>query len=215
MLGWIFFWLLGGPVPADPADAVLVAISVHSEVELPRRPDGLGIASRFGDPGDKHLGGTLKCRPKERVSLTEHQCAHRYYECGTILIIENQRNGKRTWCEVMDRGPYGAAVFSKDDQGEYSRQVYTKEGKKAWYVKRRRNHRPPDRLCPSGDCVGRWRGILDMSPAVSDDIDHNGFERVKIFRASRVADKINRQRSRDLQVFFDSGYSLESRLASR
>lgn len=165
-------------------DAILTMMMTTGTVELPPNPDGKGIASRFGDPGDKHIGGNLKCKPDERVSTTEHQCAHRRYKCGTILIIENKRNKKRSWCEVADRGPYGANVF-KQSEGQDS-PVYTSSGRKAWYVKKRKKHAPPEDLCPLGDCVGRWRGELDMSPAVSDDLDHNGFEKVRIYRAESI-----------------------------
>ena len=182
MIGWIV--ALGPLGPSTMIrEVVLVSMALHGVADLPPNPDAHGIASRFGDPGDKHIGGTLACKPEERVSITDHQCAHRYYPCGTILIIENSRNKKRTWCEVADRGPYGANVFvSKEDRTV----VYTSSGKKAWYVKKRKGHAPPEDLCPSGSCVGRWRGILDMSPAVSNALGHNGFERVNVYRLKSV-----------------------------
>lgn len=185
MIGWLIGWLFSAP-PSVARDIILASTFIQGGGDLPPNPDEYGIASRFGDPGDKHIGGTLACKPKERVSLTEHQCAIRSkrYKCGTILIIENKRNKKRSWCEVADRGPYGANVFVKGESG--LEPVFLSSGRKAWYVKKRRSHNPPEDLCPSGNCVGRWRGELDMSPAVSDDLGHNGFEKVKVYRLSRV-----------------------------
>ena len=180
MVGWILGWLIWSPqsIVRDTALASMLMVGG----DLPPQPDMIGIASRFGDPGDKHIGGNLMCRPDERVSLTEHQCAHRRYACGTILIIENRRKATRSWCEVVDRGPYGANVFTSDGDS-----VLTSKGRKAWYVKsKKKGYDPPAELCPSGECVGRWRGILDMSPAVSEDLAHNGFEKVRVYRASRV-----------------------------
>jgi len=206
MFGWLMY------VANLFRDTMMIGIFLVPGAQLPDRPDASGIASRFGDPGDKHIGGTLKCKPKERVSLTEHQCAHRYYKCGTILIVENKRNGKRSWCEVADRGPYGANVFSH--QGKRLVPVYSESGRKAWYVKKRKKHDPPDDLCPSGNCVGRWRGIVDLSPAVSDDLGHNGFERVNIYRA-RSLKRFNDRRRRSVTVARSPGYSLESILVAR
>lgn len=161
-------------------------VSVLPPSGMPRA-DQSGVASRFGDPGDKWIGGTLKCSPQEYVNTVDHICAHRKYSCGTILVVENRRTRKKTWCRVMDRGPYGANVFTayggkriKVVASQASRRKY------AWYVKKRRRHRPPKNLCPSDSCYGRWRGIVDLSPAVSDSIDHNGLERVRIWRLRRI-----------------------------
>ena len=181
MMVWIFQWLSGGAQSAAFDVVLATMVSSSGFVDMPQTPDESGIASRFGRVGDKHIGGNLKCRPDERVSLTEHQCAHRRYRCGTILVVENQRNGNKSWCEVVDSGPYGANVFTADGTP-----VLADSGKKAWYVKKRRNHRPPEDLCPDGGCVGRWRGILDMSPAVSKDLGHNGFEKIRTYKISSV-----------------------------
>lgn len=167
MVGWFLQWWF-------------LALALGGQVDLSKVPNVEGIASRFGDIGDKHIGGNLKCRPDERVSLTEHQCAHRRHKCGTILVIENKRNGNISWCEVVDRGPYGANVFAD------GKPVLTSTGKKAWYVKNRYDEDPPEDLCPTGGCVGRWRGILDMSPIVNEDLGHNGFEKVRVYKLSGV-----------------------------
>lgn len=205
-MGWLMY------VAHMFRDVVMVGAFLIPGTSLPDKPDASGVASRFGDPGDKWIGGTLKCKPKERVSTKEHQCAHRYYKCGTILIVENKRNGKRSWCEVADRGPYGANVFLRQEKRLVP--VYSESGRKAWYVKKRKSHDPPDDLCPSGNCVGRWRGIVDLSPAVSDAIGHNGFERVNLYRADNLT-RWQERRRRVIAAWSQFGYSLESLLAAR
>lgn len=170
---------------------------------IPLSPSTVGVASRFGDPGDKWVGGNLYCAPKKRVDSKEHVCAHRragYRElpCGSILILENPRTGKRSWCKVMDRGPYGANVLSREPGEKYT-QVYTfRRGKhrKQWYVKISSKTKIPEAKCPSGDCIGRWRGYLDMSPAVSNDLGHNGMERIKSWRLDRLVRYLKHKREK-------------------
>jgi len=180
MFGTIIEWLVSGPQSLAAKTMLATIVSTGTSVDLPSSPDSFGVASRFGDVGDKWIGGTLACQPDDRVSLDEHQCAHRKYPCGTILVIENARSGDRSWCEVVDRGPYGAHVFLDGEP------VLTETGEKAWYVKNTRDEDPPEELCPMGGCKGRWRGILDTSPAVNDDLNHNGLEKVRVYRIRRV-----------------------------
>jgi len=162
---------------------------------LPATPDQKGVASRFGDPGDKWVGGNLYCAPQRRVNQTEHVCAHRLagyrkHPCGSILILRNPRTKKVSWCRVMDRGPYGADVLSWDDDKKSYTQVYYHDKRnrkrKQWYVKIRLKDPPPAKKCPSQNCVGRWRGFLDLSPAASDDLGHNGMERIQSWKLETV-----------------------------
>ena len=140
------------------AEAILVP-----ETKLPHADDE-GLATRYGVPGDKWVAGPLACGDgSQTIWNTLDVCAHRFYPCGTLLIVENIRTGTRGWCKVMDRGPYGAYVYE--------------DGNRKWVVKKRRSD------------PGEWRGILDMSPNVSISIGHNGFERVRIwsdFRLKRI-----------------------------
>ena len=159
-------------------------------------PDQVGIATRFGDPGDKWVGGNLFCAPTRRVNQVEHVCAHRLAghtrlggpACGEILILENPRTKKRSWCQVMDRGPYGAEVWTYDASKRRRVPVLNEHGRKEWYVKIFPGDKPPAEKCPSQDCVGRWRGYLDMSPAVSESLGHNGFERIRSWRIGTLID---------------------------
>jgi hypothetical protein len=67
-------------------------------------------------------------------------CAHRTLPCGTWIHITNKKNNHTAWCQVRDRGPYGAL---------------TPEGK--WVIKR-----PRDR-----ELEAKYKGVLDMSPTVA------------------------------------------------
>ena len=159
-------------------------------------PDQEGTASRFGDPGDVWVGGNLFCAPDRRVNSTDHVCAHRLAghtkyggpACGEILILENPRTKKRSWCQVMDRGPYGATVWTYDASKRRQVPVRGPNGSPEWYVKIFPKDKPPPEKCPSQDCVGRWRGYLDLSPAVSDALEHNGLERIRSWRIRSLID---------------------------
>lgn len=188
LLEWVLH-VVRGPVEWQGVVAAMVLGAMSPESLPPAHQ--YGTASRFGDAGDRWIGGTLMCRPDEYVNSEENMCAHRHYPCGTILIVKNVRTGKMTWCEVTDRGPYGANVFA--GRGRTADIVSLSSGKLAWYVKKRLNHRPPASLCPSGGCVGRWRSIVDLSPSVSKAIGHNGLERVSVWNLSYLKRSIDRR----------------------
>lgn len=184
----MFALVFGGFAKADPPAAVApaetveyAAFVVSSSVQLPSRSDNNGIGSRFGDPGDRWTGGRMACPPHNVVDSTSHSCAHRWYPCGTLLIIEYK--GQRNWCEVTDRGPYGANVFASDGT-----LVTDDAGNPAWYVMVHKGDLPPDSMCPDGGCKGRWRGIIDMSPAVSKGMGHPGMGYVKVWRLKSIVD---------------------------
>jgi len=150
---------------------------------MPEAPDLKGIATTYGQPGDKYAQQGTACAPHNKINDVDHVCAHRWYPCGTILIVENIKNGKRNWCVVKDRGPYGANVFA--DNGT---KVMNDANKPAWFIKIRPGDLPPASICPMGNCIGRWRGILDMSPAVSAGLDHPGMGMIKVWRLTRIVE---------------------------
>ncbi len=143
----------------------LDTLQINFAIAFPESPlpvaDQAGLATTFGTPGDKWTGGNLGCDATRAIQPGDQFCAHRNLPCGATLIVENIRTHARTTCIVMDRGPYGAYVY--DDSGS-----------KTWVVK----IKPTD--------PGTWRGILDMSPKVSNDIGHNGFEPVRIWEYNRL-----------------------------
>lgn len=152
-----------------------VVDSFVSSMKIPS-PDSHGVATRYGYPGDKYGQQKVACKPNGKVNDYHHVCAHRSYPCGTILIIENTKNNQRTWCTVMDRGPYGANVFAGTS-------MVMSGSRPAWYIKIDHNDKP---ICPNGECTGRWRGVLDVSPAVSRAMGHDGFEIVKIWKLKNI-----------------------------
>lgn len=112
----------------------------------------VGNASTFGpvDPGMNN--GKLACGGDEWEDTSLPICAHRTLPCGTWVSVRNLRNGKQTWCKVMDRGPYGKL----SPEGE-------------WFN---------GALYP--DHTGTFRSILDMGPVPSGRINKRGIERVRI-----------------------------------
>ena len=110
-----------------------------------------GLATRFGDPGDMLAGGHLYCTGK-KMEPGQLACAHRTLPCGTLVMLENPRTGRFAMCEVLDRGPFGALL----ETGEWAFKIHRKD-------------------------PGEWRGIIDLSPAVSDALAHNGRERVRVY----------------------------------
>lgn len=110
-----------------------------------------GLATRYGDPGDKLTGKHLSCT-HEKLQPGQLVCAHRTLPCGTTLILENPRTGRFAVCEVLDRGPFGAIMPT----GQWGVKIHKRD-------------------------PGDWRGILDLAPAVADALDHNGRERIRVF----------------------------------
>jgi hypothetical protein len=130
---------------------VLLFTVMPYSITLPTHKPTIGLVTRYGDPGDKLGSGAMACEPHNKVDQTVMGCAHRTLPCGTWLLLENPRTGRRAYCQVMDRGPYGAMH----------------EGK--WVIKIRLSD------------PGKWRGILDITPAVSRALSHNGFETLKVW----------------------------------
>jgi hypothetical protein len=127
-----------------------------------------GVASQYGEPGDIYAQQALACDISKHIDNYVHICASRWVPCGTVLLLQNQSNHELSWCTVMDRGPYGAMI--KNDDNTYS-----------WGMK----------ITPRDP--GVWRGILDMSPATTKEMHHNGFEHIKywIIRSKYISRLIN------------------------
>jgi hypothetical protein len=217
----LFEVFFGVHVVSEVAATMLAFAQVSpmlAEESLPA-PHYENMSTRFGDVDDKWVGGNLKCEPDRRVMPHDHICAHRslgsYRKCGTVLLLESPRTKKRSWCVVLDSGPYGARVFTKNESGAYTKPVMV-DGKHAWYVKIRKTDKPPASKCPTGDCVGKWRSDLDISPAAAKDLGHNGMEPVRAWRVKDLKRHLDRRRKPrpKRQVFLYEGYNPHDRVAA-
>jgi rare lipoprotein A (peptidoglycan hydrolase) len=110
-----------------------------------------GVATRFGDPGDPLAGEHLYCTGR-KMDPSQLACAHRTLPCGTLVMLENPRTGRFAVCQVLDRGPFGAKL----ETGAWGMKIHKSD-------------------------PGQWRGVIDLSPAVADALDHNGRERVRLY----------------------------------
>lgn len=95
-----------------------------------------GLASWYGagdgtNDGGLHGAITATGEPFRPALQT---CASRSIPLNTIVLVEDVETGRRVWCRVNDRGPYGALTHD----GE-------------WVLKL------------SSDDPGKWRGIMDLS----------------------------------------------------
>lgn len=111
-----------------------------------------GIASTFR-PGGKWNNGKFACGG-DWVDESLPICAHRTLPCGTWVSIENKKTGDTAWCQVRDRGPYGAI---------------TPAGK--WVVKRPNDPETAD---------AKYRGVIDLGPSVAESAGTKGWGRVVI-----------------------------------
>src|SRR6185503_12704365 len=66
-----------------------------------------GLATRFGDPGDRLTGAHLSCTHR-KLQPGQLVCAHRTLPCGTMVVLQNPRTHRLGVCQVLDRGPFGA-----------------------------------------------------------------------------------------------------------
>lgn len=118
--------------------AVFAHYQAGQQVELPAFQvppvQQRGLASWYGN-GAWHGSMTANGEDFDPGRFT---CAHRRLPFNTMVLIENPANGRRVWCRINDRGPYGLNTPS----GEWDFKV-------------------------SSSPEENWRGILDMSIATA------------------------------------------------
>jgi rare lipoprotein A len=149
---------------------LLSALSYYNNVKQVPEFDSLysvppivesGLSSWYGsleNIGDSGMHGKITATGEEFIS-SKRTCASRSIPLNTIILIELKRNGKRAWCRVNDRGPYGAI----------------NDG--IWVLKLARGS------------PGEWRGVLDMSRGTAEAIgfDFNrGLEEINIMYFKKV-----------------------------
>ncbi len=88
---------------------------------------------------------------KRPVSSVDLGIAHRTRPLGSFVVVQNVATSQIAVGRVIDRGPYGADL----------------EG--SWVLKRHRSE------------PGKWRGCVDLTPALGQAIGHNGREPVRLW----------------------------------
>jgi rare lipoprotein A len=120
-----------------------VMLALYAHAETPATPSDytlgmppvqqVGLASWYGGgDGDHGLHGKITATG-EVFDPSAQTCASRTIPLNTVVMVEDVRSGRRAWCRVNDRGPYGAIY-----QGD-------------WIIKTS-SHQP-----------GKWRGVMDLS----------------------------------------------------
>jgi rare lipoprotein A (peptidoglycan hydrolase) len=97
----------------------------------------VGVASWYGN-GAWH--GSITANGED-FDPSRFTCAHRRLPFNTVVLIENPANGRRVWCRINDRGPYGL----KTPSGVWTFKVSSSRDE-------------------------NWRGILDMSVATAQEL---------------------------------------------
>ena len=129
--------------------SLILAAAIHGDeaehalptIELPPA-QARGMASWYGD-GALHGRITASGEPIDPDKFT---CAHRSLPLQTTVLLVNAKEpGRRVWCRVNDRGPYGARLPDGS------------------YVVKIRRAQP-----------GKWRGIADISVAAARQLGTYG-----------------------------------------
>jgi hypothetical protein len=154
-------------IPENIILTILILLGITKELPDPDVSVS-GKASIFY-PVEKTNNGILACGGGKWEDKNLPLCAYRNMgtpkenklDCGSWVLIKNERTGKEAWCKVLDRGPYGKI---DEDGNWFNGATEYKEAKAEGRSQKK----------------GRWRGIIDMSPAVAKKIGHNGMEKVTV-----------------------------------
>ena len=118
-------------------------------------------ATVFAYRGDSWAGGISPCL-RRHVRPSDVGIAHRTLPCGSKVTLTNVRTGKVAVGRVVDRGPYGACV--RRGYHPIASKHHCK--RQDWRLRLRKPTR------------GRWRGCVDLTPALRHRLGHNGGELV-------------------------------------
>ena len=147
-----------------------------------------GLATTFY-PKEKWNNGKFACGGNW-TDPSLPVCAHRTLPCRTWVLVENEKTGDTAWCEIRDRGPYGALM---------------PDG--TWVVRKPRDHRFRQ---------ARYRSIIDLGPTVALRVNTRGKARVVIrawrslLRRKRVVQRPMKTQSYVYavqQIWLRSGFS--------
>lgn len=106
--------------------------------------------------------------------------AHRSLPCGMTVWVKNPRTRKTATAVVLDRGTFGAMGCYQ--QGSLRCvPCGALQAKPGWCIKIYKND------------PGRWRGIADLSPALTEALGHNGMEKVQILYTQQALQRARQE----------------------
>ena len=126
------------------------------------------MSTTFGGPGDKWAGQKYHCLNIPTKTKGVRGVAHRWLPCDTEVTITNRRTGLTTTAPVIDHGPYGALLPKGAKCPSQADGRCVERDGRLWYVKRKKAW------------PGEYRGCLDITKKVADEIDHDGWEMIDI-----------------------------------
>lgn len=139
----------------------------------------------FGMEGDRLAGRNALLLRRPVDPLTDMGVAHRSLPLGSLVIVEIP--AKQTWAfaVVIDRGPYGRI---RPEGSECPAHGYLRTNGTCWtngaYEYREcRNAYPQWKHWKDPRCYYEdswWNGCLDLSPALANTLDHDGWARVRV-----------------------------------
>lgn len=116
----------------------------------------VGVASWYGSGnGDNGMHGKYTASG-EVFDPSRQTCASRTIPLHTYILVEDAKTGRRAWCRVNDRGPYGATLFD----GTWGIMVPRKTG---YLVRRRVGNAWATPMLFEGPKPGKYRRVLDLS----------------------------------------------------
>jgi len=140
-----------------------------------------GLSSWYGGgSGDGGLHGRITATG-EVFDPSQRTCASRFIPLNTVVLVEEQKTGTRTWCRVNDRGPYGAML-----DGE-------------WIIKTRRSQE------------GKWRGVMDLSKGTAASFGFDFRRGLNAIRIMYYDDVYGKRYPKDLGTLFERKEARDAR----
>lgn len=212
-------------------ETIVIYLAIHQMVleKPPVREQGIATYyNPFGSDIVKVRGKRVNMCPGKlacswwgyRAGPNDLFLAHRSLPCGMKVWVRNVRTRKMAQARVLDRGTFGALGCYRPGSLRCV-SCGDPDAERGWCIKIYK-HEP-----------GRWRGIADLSPALTKALKHNGMEKVQLLytkaafkeanqewqrrrtdlearRMSRMPKSVPLQRVQDLWAFWIPGGVRES-----
>lgn len=162
---YLFLFELLSALTVDPEPMLTEALGPPTEC----------VSTIFGTKGDKWAGGGALYLGRPVDPQRDIGIAHRTLPVGSLVVLQNPlKPDKWVVATVVDRGPYGA-LLAPDEEPAESQTCRTRRDGKVWCVKKKRE-RP-----------GKWRGCVDTTPKAAKLLEHNGFQRIRLWPIPNTA----------------------------